>query len=182
MKLTSRQRLLFGALGVAGLVGVVDWFTRSGPRVAAAQPVRVSSEPSQSVRWKDVGDAVEKLTGAHYSPAADKLAELDRDLFLPTPLLRETFHEPEPEPDEVARAQLEAEVEKKQAEFVAVHSLDGILLGQKPFAVIDGRLFTVGSLIDGHLVAQVHRSHVVLEHAATRQQVTLYLKERPEEP
>ncbi|HQL54927.1 MAG TPA: hypothetical protein PLQ87_09485, partial [Phycisphaerae bacterium] len=65
------------------------------------------------------------------------------------------------------------------AEFQAAHRLVGVMLGQRPLAVIDERVMPLHAEVDGFRLVQVARDFVVLRRADTGAQVRLELQPRP---
>ena len=180
-RITVQQGVLGGALVVVAGFWAVDRLTGvGGPASAQADP----SQPGQSsvgpAAWQDVSELVTSLTGTEYQSVAGEVEGLRRDLFVPTPLIDAAFAEPEPAVISET-PELEEDV-ASQPDFASRHRLGGVIIGDKPLAVIDDRLLPIGSELDGHTLVEVHRDCVVFRQVGTELLVTLELEQRPENP
>jgi hypothetical protein len=177
-RVSLRHRILGGGLLLATAIGAYEHFGRSeGPRTAQAgqAPAGVSAAPSQD--WQTVNELVARLTADNYTPVEDLPADDSRDLFRPTPFLEGQIPLATPDANDAGP---EAPPDQPGAPappaFIDRHQLTGVLLGRERLAVIDGRVYRLGDLLDGHALAEINREDVVLIEATTRARIVLRLR------
>jgi hypothetical protein len=66
--------------------------------------------------------------------------------------------------------------------FADRHTLEGVILGPKPMAVVDGRLLSPGAALDAYTLVEIQRDRVVFERHGDSERVTLTLPQRPKKP
>jgi len=168
-RLSPRQWVLVGALVLAGLVWAADALTRGGPAPAQAAAAG-GSAPAPIAEWAEVERMVERLTRREYESVAEALATLDRDLFVPTDaaaqVLTAAGAAPEPESQQVSEAE----------EFRSRHRLDGVVLGQMPVAVIDGRVWPLYRELDGYRLVEIRRDSAVFQKVGGDARIVLILQ------
>lgn len=181
-RLSKRHRVLGGVLLSSLAFLASDWFMGTSPPASAKASNRQSApDAAATAEWEDVSDLVNRLTSVQYASVADELAELDRDLFVPTAVVKEAFP---------AIALLPAEEEENvpasaappPPAFADVHRLSGVMLGANALAVIDNQLVPLRGVVDNHVLVDVQRDYVVLEDQETRERVTLTVERGPVKP
>lgn len=178
MRLTRRQRVLLGALGLAATVWLIDALAGSGgPRPAAGNPAAapVAGPNGPVARWQSAGDEVARLVQHRYEPLAEDAAVWARDLFQPTPAMERALGPATP-PAEPAAAAPGPPSEPPRPGFAERHRLLGVMLGDVPVAVVDGRLLVPNSDLDGFVLVDVQRDYVVFERRADGERVRLELE------
>jgi len=178
-RLNRTQRLLAAALVLAVGIWAVDSLTRGGgPRQANAQQSAETTVPAPA-DWGDVAKLVERLTRSEYAPVATGLAQVERDLFLPTPAIERVILEASPPPEEERGA---PPAEQAEPEFPDRHQLLGVMLGTTPLAVVDDLVVPRHAMLDGHVLIELHQYHVVFAEPATGKRFTLTLEAQTARP
>ncbi len=178
--ISRRHKLLGTALGVVAAGWLADFFAGGGEPAAVRAAVPPESTPTAdaTVLADSLPDLEELLSALEGTPTALPDLELDkltRDPFVPTTVLRAACRVAESERVE------EAEGEDQRlagVPFEQRHRLQGVLTGQRPLALIDGRLFAVGARLEGYTLIRIERDQVVCRRG--EQQVVLTLGERGE--
>ena len=173
-RLSPRQWVLVGALTLAGLVWAADALTRGGPPPAQAAAAG-SSTPTPIAEWADVERMVEQLTRLEYESVAEALQTLDRDLFVPTDTVAQVLTAADPAPEPESQQASEAE------DFRSRHRLSGVVLGQMPVAVIDGRVYPLYAELDGYRLVEIRRDGVLLRKVSGDARILLTLQAPGEE-
>lgn len=174
-RITGRQRLLLGGLVVAVGVWLADSRTGDGqPQAAQAQSAATGQPAAAPVVWQDMGPLLDQLTTSGYVSVADRLQNLDRDLFMPTAKIETALGAATPTEDEVADAEAQPVVDRV-AEFRERHRLVGVLLGGAGWAVIDGRLYPLRAELDGYRLVEIGRDRVVFADPGGGEPVVLEL-------
>jgi hypothetical protein len=175
-RLSKRQRLLAGALLVAGAIAAIDRFTGGGPPAPArAREATEAAPPAAPAGWNDVNALVAKLTQSDYASVADELEQLERDVFVPTSSARAAFVANDPAPAEPT----EPPAAERQAGFLERHNLSGVVLGETPLAVVDEQLLSLFAQVDGFMLVQIERDYVVFQELGTDTRLVLELAARP---
>jgi hypothetical protein len=181
-RLTRKQRVLGTALLLAGLVLGADRFFGSGhpAPLQAAQAVS-AAPPSTAEDAQDFADSLARLSRNEYVSVADRIDQLQRDLFEPTAIMETAFTPVETDsPAELAAAA--AQSAASDADFQTRHKLEGVMLGRTPLAVIDGQVLAVNSDLDSFTLLEVQRDRVVFRQPATGARVVLELSQGPKTP
>lgn len=180
-RFSTRQRVLVGALAIAGIIGGVDRFTGGGaPAPARGAPTAQTPAAAAPAGWNDVNALVDRLTRTDYAPVTDELEQLPRDIFTPTSVAGGAFAAAEAAPTvEAAEPPPPAE---QLADFQDRHRLSGVMLGETPLAVIDDQLQPLYADVDGFTLVQIERDYVVFQQAATDTRIVLELAQRPKNP
>ncbi len=171
-RIPIRLRVLGGLATAAGLFWVVDRFTAGGPQTAAGATAPVASS-MPATDWEETTALILRLTTDTYVPVEPELATL-RDLFAEAEVPAGA-----PELDAAVEDVVAVPEIDPVAEFQAAHRLVGVMLGQRPLAVIDERVMPLHAEVDGFRLVQVARDFVVLRRADTGAQVRLELQPRP---
>ena len=179
--ISRRHKLLGTALGVVAAGWLADFFAGGGEPAAVRAAVPPESTPTAdaTVLADSLPDLEELLSALEGTPTALPDLELDkltRDPFVPTTVLRAACRVAESE-----RVEGAAEGEDQRpagVPFEQRHRLQGVLTGQRPLALIDGRLFAVGARLEGYTLIRIERDQVVCRRG--EQQVVLTLGERGE--
>ena len=176
-RIPTKQRVLGGALLLALVVWKVDSLTRGGP--PQAQASQATPEPAQvvSADWKDTSALVDRLTNTGYTSVEPALDELQRDLFVPTPMIEAAFAGMEP--GDALAAKAAEEEAARPPDFKSVHKLTGVMIGQARLAVVDGRVVPLNSDLDGFTLIEVQRDYVVFRQRDSELEVQLNLEQRP---
>ncbi len=173
-----RVRLLVGGLLVSLGVMAADQFWGRGVRPAgAAQSVRaaaaavVSSASGAAARQSDFdkGSRSTRPPLGPYASVAERLSAVQRDPFVPSPLIDALLHPAPPPADEPLPVQTEDPAEN----FRASHQLDGVVLGPEPLAVVDGQIVAVGAALDGWQLLRVERERVIFRRTNGRGELSL---------
>jgi len=170
-KLNKRQRLLIAGLGLAAGVWAIDSLTGGGQPQQARAAQKPTGEAAVTVQWCDVSQTVARLTDATYRSIAPDLLRVERDLFAPSAVM-ERVYAPAPS---VPVAKQPVEQDPAVVDFVGQHTLDGVLTGRRPVAVINGRPLALGAELDGHRLVEVARARVSLERVSDGEVVELEL-------
>lgn len=178
--ISRRHKLLGTALAVVATGWLADFFAGDGKPAAVRAAVPPESTPTAdaTVPADNVPDLDELLNALEGAPTALPDLELDkltRDPFVPTTVLRAACRVAESE--RVAEAEGEDQ-RPAGVPFEQRHRLQGVLTGQRPLALIDGRLFAVGARLEGYTLIRIERAQVVCRRG--EQQVVLTLGERGE--
>lgn len=182
IRLTRKQRVLGTALLLAGLVLGADRFFGSGqPAPLLAAQTAVATPTSTADDAQAFSDSLARLSHSEYVSVADTIDQLQRDLFEPTAVMETAFTpiETDPSPELAAAAARSAAPE---ADFQTSHNLEGVLLGNTPMAVIDGRVLAVNSDLDGYTLVEVQRDRVIFHQPATGARIVLELSPGPKTP
>jgi hypothetical protein len=154
----TRRRILAGGLVVAVAALALDWYTRVGtPEEARAGQSARGQAARAPDDWDDLSAQVERLTGNSYVSVAGELAQLDRDLFVPTMVVESEFAV-EPEEEDAA----EREARQTAVEEAARPELGGVVLGSRPLAVIDDQVVQLDSDFGGYRLVELGRDFAVL--------------------
>jgi hypothetical protein len=176
MKPNARQRLLGGALLLAGAIWGMDALTgKSGPAPAVAQAAKAPATPPAGPAWAEVDEVLTRLTRRADDPLSAEPAPPVRDLFWPTPTLEAAFPA-QPE----ALAEPIAEPSPAEDDFAERHRLVAVMLGPTPLAVVDEKLIPLHAELDGFRLVSVSRDHVVFRDKSSGRSVELVLAERPQ--
>ncbi len=168
------RRILIGILAVAVAGWVVDTLRSRTPQAAQAASATTEAAPAEAANGEDLAALVQRLVSDHYAPVSAELERLERDLFVPTPLMQaETA--PASEPGELSEALDES---PPGLEFSNKHLLTGVIIGHLPLAQVDGRLLPLGAVLEGHTLIAIERDFVVFENATDSERITLELKPR----
>lgn len=183
-RISGRQRLLGGALLIVALIGTVDWFAGpGGPTKAQAGPSPADASSARQTQWQDPTEVVVHLLRQDYTSIEMDLDQSQRDLFQPTPLFESAFAR-------AALAELEEATEpgaqtggaSPEADFRTRHQLVGVMIGSTPLAVVDDRLLSLNSDLEGYRLVEVRRDYVVFLQPDTQERITLELQQRPKTP
>lgn len=179
MKRPSTRHCLFGgAVLVAGVVWVLDHLAGDGqPRMAQAAQATAPAAVA-SVGWEPVADLIGRLTSGDYLPLTEELDGLERDLFLPTDAIAQTLAPTLPASTAALGAAAESEAVADSG-FCTRHKLVGVMVGGNPLAVVDERVLTINSDLDGYTLIEVQRDYVVFRSASTGERITLELEQGP---
>jgi hypothetical protein len=165
-RISARQKLLAGALLLAGGIWAEDRLTGTGlPSKSQAQPGKAPAAGAGATTWQDVSALVAELTHAEYVSVAGELGESARDLFMPTGLV-EDLTGPAVSAAATQPSAEEASAAGEQA-FHNHHRLRGVILGPSALAVIDDRLLPLRADVDGYRLVEIERDHVILEQPET---------------
>jgi hypothetical protein len=179
-RLSARQRLLIGALLIAGLIAAADQFTRGGAPSPARAGQSAQTTPSAApAGWGDVNALVARLTQTDYTSVAGELEQLQRDVFVPTTAAGAVFSTADPAP---APAAPEPPPVEPQVDFRDKHRLSGVMLGETPLAVIDDQLLALDAEVDGFKLVGIERDSVVFWQPGSGLRVVLELAQRPKNP
>lgn len=155
----TKQMILIGVLGVAGIAFIVDRIFLGEPATADASVADVAPRVDRTPR------AAEPKTTEVMDPSLPWLEKLPdgghvtRDVFALPPSLTER------EPD----TEMEQERERERARldladaFLEAHQLDGTFISDgAPMAVINGRVRRQGEIVDGFRITRIepHRVHL----------------------
>lgn len=155
--ITGRQRLLLGALVVAGGIWLADSQMGGGqPKPAQAQSAAAAHGTAPTIVWQDVGPLLTRLTNTDYSSVARRLERQERDLFMPTPAIESALG-----PAAVVEEDDTQPAVDRAAQFKERHRLVGVLLGGTGWAVIDDRLYPLRAELDGYRLVAIERDRVV---------------------
>ncbi|MEW6200132.1 MAG: hypothetical protein AB1601_15890 [Planctomycetota bacterium] len=155
--ITGRQRLLLGALVVAGGIWLADSQMGGGqPKPAQAQSAAAAQGTAPAIVWQDVGPLLTRLTNTDYSSVAGRLEQQERDLFMPTPVIESALG-----PAAVVEEDDTQPAVDRAAQFKERHRLVGVLLGGTGWAVIDDRLYPLRAELDGYRLVAIERDRVV---------------------
>jgi hypothetical protein len=169
-RIFGRNRVLTAALLVAGGVWLADALTRGGPTPArAAQTAAPVVAPV--INWPEIEEHVARLTRADYASVSADVDGLDRDLFAPSQVVADALAASAPPPV----VELEDPQVSAEQDFRARHKLTGVIVGQRPLAVVDERLWPLGAEQDGFQLIEVQRDHAVFRHTTTDIRLTLEL-------
>jgi hypothetical protein len=182
MRLTRKQRVLGTVLLLAGLVLGADRFFGSGrPAPLQAAQAGPAAPASTAADAQAFSDSLARLSRGEYVSVADRIDQLQRDLFEPTAVMETAFTPVETDlPPEPAAAAAQAAA--SEADFQSSHHLEGVLLGHTPMAVIDSRVLAVNSDLDGYTLVEVQRDRVIFQKLATGARVVLELSPSPKTP
>jgi hypothetical protein len=179
-RLSARQRLLIGALLIAGLIAAADRLTRGGaPTPARAGQTAQTAPPAAPAGWNDVNALVARLTQTDYASVAGELEQLQRDVFVPTTAAGPMFSAADPAP---SAASPEPPPVEPQVDFRDKHRLSGVMLGETPLAVIDDQLLALDAEVDGFTLVGIERDYVVFLQPGSELRVVLELAQRPKNP
>jgi hypothetical protein len=182
IRLTRKQRVLGTALLLAGLVLGADRFFGSGhPAPLQAAQTAPVPPPSSAHDAQAFSDSLARLSRNEYFSVADKIDQLQRDLFEPTAIMETAFTPVETAPP-TDLATTAAQSAASDADFQTSHNLEGVLLGHTPLAVIDGHVLAVNSDLDGYTLVEVQRDRVIFHQLATGARVVLELSRGPKTP
>ena len=177
-RIPATQRMLIGVLTLAGLAWAVDAYTgTTRPAAASAALSQVPVTVTGPANWEEVDEMVRRLTQISYDSVAEKLIGLNRDLFMPTPLI-DAACAPLPAPVEETAPETRDAAPPKP-EFGALHELGGVILGESPLAVVDDRVLPLGAVLDGYILVELQRDYAVFQHLETQEQAVLELKKGP---
>ncbi len=174
MRLSKRQKLLAGALGLAGTVWVLDSMLGRGvPTAAAGATAEQPTVDAARLRWNDIEPVIAELTvRRHESLPTD--GEPSRDLFMPVADSRQCLA--------LTESKLQREISTKvpaapevTIDFAELHVLDGVALGRRPVAMVDGRLLALGAELDGYRLSKIERDRVVFDPVDGGSPQTLWL-------
>lgn len=158
----SRKRILRIVLvGVLAAIGVQFLPTQVDPRAAQARTTAPTPAPApiRKTRLTDITRAVDEL---RKPISIDELA-LGRDVFAPTPaMLAELGPAHAPEVVEPAPAS------SQPNSFAQRHRLDGVMLGRRPLAVVDGVVVPLGATFDRHRLIAVDRNGAIFSDGEQR--------------
>jgi hypothetical protein len=170
----TRRKTLVGVLAIVLVVWLIDALGGSkGPATAKARSAAGASQVSspaapggaRPMLAADVAlPADDTAAPRARAPISPELDQLDRDLFVPTPAMAAALDEVSAPPEEPAPASAPAAPE---APFENRHSLQGVILGPRPLAVVDGRLLPVGTQIDGHTLVRIERDTATFRDGST---------------
>jgi len=173
-RLNARQRLLLGALLLAGVILALDRFTgRAQPAAAQAQP-GTTAPAAAPLGWQEVETRLARVQENYVSVAAE-LQRLERDLFVPSAAIDATYGTLQTAPE---REETQSVVDPA-AEFRARHRLLGVMLGSLPLATIDDRVLPLGAELEGYRLVRVTRDQVVFVEPQTQTQIVLEIELRP---
>jgi hypothetical protein len=173
--LSTRTKVFLGTLGGVVLLWVLDTFTGPGtPEPAKAGP------PTERVPIAVQPNIDAEPVTAHWIFTASRPAEvdqpidqLDRDLFMPTSTMDAAYA---PEAAESSRGDADDGKPVIDARpFETRHQLQGLVVGRRSFAVIDGGVVSLGADFDGYALVEVHRDHAVFARNGVRAILTLGL-------
>jgi hypothetical protein len=172
-KWSSLQRVLTGALALAVAGWAVDSLVRRGaPQAARAASATPGAQPASPADGEDSTELVERLLCNKYVPIAADLEQLERDLFVPTPLMQAaTLSEPEAEGKSDPIAEPSA-----TPDFASKHVLTGVIIGRAPLAQVDQRLLPLGAVLDGYTLVEIQRDIVIFQCPDSLERVPLELK------
>ncbi len=178
-RLTRTQRILFGVLGLAVIGLGYDSYQRGGGPRRAQGGQQTPGAAGASLRSRqDVAALIRRLTTTRYEPIQGELVRASRDPFLPSPLMQQAYHPPEPEsepdPAEIAAAARAAQAPPPPA-FDEVHRVTAVLLGRRPVAVVNGQMLSLGAELAGHRLVEIRRNVVVFENLDSGSHVSLTL-------
>jgi hypothetical protein len=175
---TLRHRLLGGGLLLATALGAYEHFGRSaGPRSAQAGQASAHAPAAASQDWQTVNELAARLTADSYTPVEGLLTDVSRDLFRPTPFIEDQVPLATPAANDAGpEAPPNQPGAPASPAFIDRHQLTGVLLGRERLAVMDGRVYRLGDLFDGHTLAEINREDVVLIEVATRARIVLRLR------
>jgi hypothetical protein len=178
-KFSPTQRILTTVLALALAGWAIDACLHGGsPRPAKAATAPAAPQAAPPSETEDSGQLVERLLSDKYTPITAELAQLERDLFLPTPLMQAATL-PAPEPEEQPDP---ADGPPPAPDFASTHVLTGVIIGRVPLAQVDGLLLPLGAVLDGCTLVEIRRDFVVFERSDHQERVTLELKQRSANP
>lgn len=164
-KFSLKHRVMTAAALLAVSIWVADRFGSSlRPKSAqAAEPVAQNVSQSKT-DWQAAQQLVDHLTRAQPPSVLAQLSNVQRDLFLPEGGLLELLMPP---PESEAPEVLAPPPPEPEALFTARHTLQGIVLGQRPLAVVDGQLIPLNGVYDNHRLIDIGRGSAIFQDLAT---------------
>ena|GEM_PF-4515348 len=168
---TQRQKIVGGVFSIVTVVWSIDMLS-GGPvpdqASAAPPPTLITNDVGLPPAPENIDSIIEALNQRHTTREPLPFAQLKRDIFTPTEALKAGTAPELPNTDALAEAAaLEAE-QAPEASFESLHSLQGVINGRTPLALIDGRLAPVGAEIDGYLLVEIECDAVTLEKDGRR--------------
>ncbi len=160
-RITSRQRLLLGALTLVGGAGAIDLLVDT-PAPTAAQ---ASARPGIVVPRVVSGDVEALITALQFDSAQRPPlnSDLPRDPFVLSPALAAV----------VAPALLEPEAEAAAVAVRATLELSAVITGPRPLAVINDQIVSVGAVVAEWEVKAIDAAGVTLRQGAQSVQLRL---------
>ena len=160
-----RSKVAGGALGVVICLWVVDSMWGNGTPDSASASSAPTVTPSPVSEPTDLAEPLRPLAPPSVLNADLELDWLRRDLFVATTVMEAAY----PSTDAGPGDDTEAERNRQAAlPFEQRHELQGVLTGRNPFAVIDGSLVSPGAEVDGFVLIEIHRDHVVFQRDGSR--------------
>jgi len=192
-RIPTRRGILGGGLLLAAAVWGFDHLSGGHPATVQASPAAVTSGPAAPANWEPIEDLIGRLTKDDYVSIAEDLDRSERDLFLPTAAIEETVAPVEPVRGGGLAALAVAdggEGTAAESGFAKRHKLTGVVVGSvsaggtptPPLAVVDNRVLTLNSDLDGYTLIEVQRDYVVFRRASSGERVTLELEQGPKTP
>ncbi len=181
----TRRKLLAGILAVLLAVWLLDTLARSrGPATAkgatSGNLLRVSSSAGPAASpvlntaatvppagpGDSAGGPAGELTTQPTTQAsiATELEQLDRDLFVPSRRLVTALDQASENSAESAATSAPAPVE---VPFDQRHVLEGVILGPRPLAVVDGRVLAIGAVLEEYTLERIERDAAIFRDADT---------------
>jgi hypothetical protein len=168
--LSRRQKLTGAVLAVVSAVWTLDMLTgSSGPSLAGAAPAPIvlSGPTGPPPDPADLRAVIGALQRERVTRTALPFDRVTRDLFVPTEHFK-AVQTQVAESDPAWEGEAQAESGKESLPFEARHTLQGVLTGRVPLALIDGSLLREGAQIDGYRLVEIHADFVVLRQGAKR--------------
>ncbi len=160
-----RSKVAGGALGVVICMWVVDSMWGNGRPDSASASFAPTVTPSPVSQPTDLAGPLRPLAPPSVMRADLELDRLQRDLFVTTTVMEAAYQPTDADPSD----DTEAERNRQAAvPFEQRHELQGVLTGRNPFAVIDGSLASPGAELDGFVLVEIHRDHVVFQRDGLR--------------
>ena len=172
-RLSKRHKLLAGALGFAGVMWAVDSMVGSGAPAPAAAAATTADENTAPVRWEDLTPLIAELTAQPHDAFPDN-GQPQRDPFMPVVGAMQAAALAASTPDLSGAAETTTPPEDVIS-FAELHVLDGVALGRRPVAMIDGRMLPLGARLDGYRLSTILRDQVVFEPIGGGASQTLWL-------
>lgn len=169
--MSGRQRWLIGTLSLTLVSFAFDALTRGpGPKAAQARPSANAAAPGSNDAAGDALMTSEKLAALLReitSPLPSVLPDEQswRDPFAMTEVLKNRLGVDDPVE---SPAEDVAPPPPPTVGFAARHALRGVITGERPMAILDGKVVRLGDELDGLRLIEVHRMHVVFSDGAER--------------
>ncbi len=166
---SPRQKLFGGVFGLVAIMWGIDMLTGnpepSPASAASSSPISAAVElPLDPV---DIDALVESLHSHRNIRAALPFEHISRDLFVPTPAMAIVLNPP------VSTEMRKSEPREQPAAeppppFEAQHTLQGVLTGRIPLALVDDLLLRRGAELDGYRLVEIRHDFVVFQRGRMR--------------
>jgi hypothetical protein len=173
-----RRLLVSGLLLSLGGWAADQLWGRGAPRAAtAAATPGAAAAPSGSAMPAELPKALPlatRLLPQPYASLAARLSSVPRDPFTPSPLMDALLNPAAPPP---APAAPPPPPEDPADAFRAAYQLEGVVMGPQPLAVVNGRILTVGVMLDDWQLVRVERERVTFRRAGVGRDLILHVPE-----